>query len=68
MASETTNTAFRNAGFDPPDVVVIIIFIIFCLLVGIWCSGASPRPGLEIVGDSFLPAQEPRICPGRSIV
>ncbi|KAK3757698.1 hypothetical protein RRG08_000206 [Elysia crispata] len=43
MASETTNTAFRNAGLDPPDVVVIIIFIIFCLLVGIWATFRTQR-------------------------
>ncbi|XP_012935634.1 sodium/glucose cotransporter 4 [Aplysia californica] len=43
MASEGGQTAFKNAGLETPDVVVIIVFIILCLMVGIWATWRTQR-------------------------
>ncbi|KAH9500104.1 Sodium/glucose cotransporter 4 [Bulinus truncatus] len=55
--SEESNTAFKNAGLDTLDISVIVIFLIFCLLVGIWATWRTQRgsvSGYFLAGRDIL--------------
>uniref|UniRef100_A0A2C9K3P1 Sodium/glucose cotransporter 4 n=2 Tax=Biomphalaria glabrata TaxID=6526 RepID=A0A2C9K3P1_BIOGL len=55
--SVESNTAFRNAGLDTLDISVIVIFLIFCLLVGIWATWRTQRgtvSGYFLAGRDIL--------------
>ncbi|KAH3830210.1 sodium/glucose cotransporter 4-like [Dreissena polymorpha] len=47
MAATNITSAFSNTGVGGADIVVIVVYLVFCLLVGLWATWRTQRSSVQ---------------------